>query len=75
ACGEQTSLNEMIAILNAISESELIPVYGPERQGDVKHSLAGIDKIQNTLHYAPQVYFKEGLKKVYAWYKKNAKIE
>jgi len=75
ACGEQTSLNEMIAILNAISESELLPVYGPERQGDVKHSLANIDKIKNTLHYAPQVYFKEGLKKVYAWYKKNAKIE
>jgi len=75
ACGEQTSLNEMIAILNAISESELLPVYGPERQGDVKHSLASIDKIKTSLHYSPQVYFKEGLQKVYSWYKTNDKIE
>ncbi len=75
ACGEQTSLNEMIEILQEIAQNKLVPSYGPERQGDVKHSLASIDKIKNTLHYAPQVYFKEGLKKVYAWYKKNEKIE
>jgi UDP-N-acetylglucosamine 4-epimerase len=71
ACGEQTSLNEMIAILNSISESELLPEYGPERQGDVKHSLASIDKIKTSLHYSPQVYFKEGLQKVYSWYTTN----
>jgi UDP-N-acetylglucosamine 4-epimerase len=75
ACGEQTSLNEMIAILNDISGRKLLAVHGPERQGDVKHSLASIDKIKTSLHYSPQVYFKEGLKKVYCWYKINNRIE
>jgi len=71
ACGERTSLNQMIDILKEISGKKMSPTYGPERQGDVKHSLASIDKIQNGLGYVPAVYFKEGLQKVYEWYTKN----
>jgi UDP-N-acetylglucosamine 4-epimerase len=71
ACGERTSLNQMIHILQDISESKLEPLYGPERQGDVKHSLASIDKITATLNYSPEVYFEEGLKNVFNWYKNN----
>jgi UDP-N-acetylglucosamine 4-epimerase len=74
ACGERTSLNQMIQILQDISESKLEPLYGPERQGDVKHSLASIDKITATLNYSPEVYFEEGLKNVFNWYKNNGQI-
>lgn len=72
ACGDQVSLNEMIVLLNEISGEYLVPTYGPERPGDVKHSKADISKIENLLGYKPVVRFKEGLAKVYNWYKENA---
>lgn len=68
ACGEQTSLNEMIAMLQKITSNALQPNYGPERRGDVKHSKANIGKIKTTLGYKPTVLFNEGLEKVYHWY-------
>ena len=68
ACGEQTSLNEMIDILGEISNQHIKANYGPERAGDVKHSRAAINKIESELGYKPTIYFKEGLAKVYKWY-------
>jgi UDP-N-acetylglucosamine 4-epimerase len=73
ACGEQASLNDMIIALNKISSQNIQPNYGPERPGDVKHSKADISKIKNDLGYQPSVYFKDGLKKVYEWYKVQTK--
>jgi len=70
ACGDQMSLNDMIGLLQDLSGKDLKPNYGPERPGDVKHSKADISKIENLLGYKPQVRFKEGLGKVYEWYKK-----
>jgi len=69
ACGDQMSLNDMISLLNEISGKSMEPNYGPERPGDVKHSKADISKIENLLGYTPQVRFKEGLARVYDWYK------
>jgi UDP-N-acetylglucosamine/UDP-N-acetylgalactosamine 4-epimerase len=68
ACGEQTSLNELVEILKATSGKNIEPIYGPERPGDVKHSKADISKIQEKLGYKPSVYFNEGLKRIYKWY-------
>lgn len=69
ACADQVSLNEMVEFLQEISGKQITANYGPERAGDVKHSRASIQKIQDTLGYKPTVYFKEGLQRVYAWYK------
>jgi UDP-N-acetylglucosamine/UDP-N-acetylgalactosamine 4-epimerase len=69
ACGEQTSLNQIIEMLNGISGRQLQPNYGPERAGDVKHSKADIGKIQSLLGYRPVIMFREGLEKIYKWYK------
>src|SRR6056297_1393071 len=44
ACGDRTTLNEMTRILQTVSGKNLQPVYGPERPGDVRHSLADISK-------------------------------
>ena len=71
ACGEQTSLNEMVEMLNAISGKDIKANYGPERKGDVKHSKADITKIKTLLGYNPEVYFEEGLGQVYNWYNKT----
>jgi UDP-N-acetylglucosamine 4-epimerase len=41
------------------------PIFGPERVGDVKHSLANIDKARNLLGYEPLVSVEEGLEKTF----------
>jgi UDP-N-acetylglucosamine 4-epimerase len=69
ACGDQISLNEMIEDLNELCSSDIEPLYGPERSGDVRHSKASIEKIEKILGYNPKIYFKDGLKIVFNWYK------
>lgn len=71
ACGEQISLNEMIEQLKIISGKEIKANYGPERKGDVKHSKASIEKIQNQLGYHPKFKFSDGFPLVYEWYKEK----
>jgi UDP-N-acetylglucosamine 4-epimerase len=71
ACNDRISLNEMIAALQEISGKNIQPIYGPERPGDVKHSEADVSKIKKKLGYQPEVFFKEGIRKVYNWYENN----
>lgn len=68
ACGDQVTLNQMIEMLKEISGENISAIYGPERTGDVRHSKANIDKINNTLNYIPKYRFRQGLMVVYAWY-------
>ncbi|WP_418501158.1 SDR family oxidoreductase [Flagellimonas sp.] len=77
AYGERTSLNELVELLkeylgeydSKISNVEI--VYGPERKGDVPHSLASIDKAKSLLGYSPSYDIKRGLKQAVDWYWKN----
>jgi len=62
ACGESFSLNQLVQILNELLGTNISPTYGPERSGDVKHSLAAIQKAKEILNYQPSIMFKEGLK-------------
>jgi len=71
ACGQQTSLLELFNALKQQAKSSLDPVFGPERPGDVKHSLADISKAKNLLGYSPSVSVQEGLKTTFEWYKNN----
>ncbi len=77
ACGEQTSLKELAELLiENLSEfnseiSKVSIIYGPERIGDVPHSLASIEKIKKYLNYQPVLFFKEGLKEACNWYWNN----
>jgi len=74
ACGERTSLNEMVHLLKkylGIHRPEIadIPViYGKGRAGDIPHSLASIDKAKNLLGYQPHFLFSDGLKSCVSWY-------
>ena len=45
------------------------PKYGPERGGDIKHSLADISKAGAGLGYKPKVDFEEGLRRTVEWYR------
>jgi len=71
ACGHQTSLLQLFEYLKKEAGSQLQPVHGPERQGDVRHSLADITKAKTLLGYDPQVTVKEGLHKTFEWYRKK----
>jgi UDP-glucose 4-epimerase len=44
------------------------PIYGPPREGDIKHSLADITRASKELGYEPKAHFREGLRKTVAWY-------
>ena len=74
AFGENTTLIELYAqLVSNLSEFDariagINPVFGPERQGDVKHSLASIEKAQRLLGYQPAFSFGQGLKLASAWY-------
>jgi len=62
ACGNQFSLNNVIKLLQNYSNINTEPIYGEDRQGDIKHSKASIEKIMKFCGYNPRINFEEGLK-------------
>lgn len=72
AYGKQTSLNELFTHLKNIAASSIAPIHGPDRKGDVKHSLADISKAKNLIRYSPEISVETGLQKTFEWYKKNS---
>ncbi|NGX84978.1 SDR family oxidoreductase [Aequorivita sp. KMM 9714] len=62
AFGERTSLNQLWDKLKSISEKEIEATYGPPRKGDVRDSLANIEKANNLMNYKPLYSVSEGLK-------------
>lgn len=77
AYGERTTLNQLVAYLKEyLSEfdSEIAQVevlHGPNRVGDIPHSLACIDKAKNLLGYQPQYNMRDGLREAVKWYWDN----
>ena len=69
ACGEQTSLNQILDDLRKVTEVDVDLEYGPDRPGDVKHSLADISKARDILDYNPAVSAQEGLRRSVTWYR------
>ncbi len=72
ACGGATSLNELWKMISENLGVDLDPVYAPPRKGDIKHSLASIEKATMLVGYKPLVEMKEGLKATIDWGIRNA---
>jgi len=70
ACGERTSLNQLLNVLKRILGSKLSPIYQEPRQGDVRHSLADIRRGKQILNYEPKVGIEIGLKKTVEFFQK-----
>ena len=73
ATGTRADLNETFEILKKLTGFSGTVKYGPDREGDVKHSLADISSAENYLGYAPQVNFEEGLRRTVDWYRGETK--
>jgi UDP-N-acetylglucosamine 4-epimerase len=58
----------MVAHLRDISGNPVQAVHGPNRVGDIPHSLADISKANNLLGYQPRVLFYEGLENTWNWW-------
>jgi UDP-N-acetylglucosamine/UDP-N-acetylgalactosamine 4-epimerase len=71
AFGERTTLNELWDSICDIIQVKIKPDYHEERKGDVKHSLADINKAHNLINYKPEFSVLEGLGISISWYKEN----
>lgn len=77
AFGERTTLNQLVGYLREFlgaKDAEILKIeatYGPNRVGDIPHSLACIDKAKTLLGYAPQYSMKNGLREAVDWYWDN----
>ncbi|HTD41869.1 MAG TPA: SDR family oxidoreductase [Mucilaginibacter sp.] len=71
AFGERTTLNELWDSICDIIQVEIKPDYQDERKGDVKHSLADINKASRLINYKPEFSVLQGLKISINWYKEN----
>lgn len=63
ACGERYTLIDLVNMINDILGKHVEPKFEPDRAGDVKHSLAGIEKAKELLDYKVLVDFREGLER------------
>ncbi len=71
ACGERTTLNQIVADINTLLGTSITPEYQPPRAGDVRHSLADVSAAQRLIGYEPQIMFPEGLRRSIEWYRAN----
>jgi nucleoside-diphosphate-sugar epimerase len=69
ATGRRVTLNETFKLLQGLTSYAGSPVYGPERGGDIKHSLADISLAEKHLGYKSKVNFEEGLRRTVEWYR------
>ena len=62
AGGRRITLNELLAALQALTDTKVPPIHGPARVGDVRHSLADLGRARTLLGFEPQVLLPEGLR-------------
>ena len=79
AYGDRNTLNDLVGYLKEFLSAydpkiaNVAIEYGPNRAGDIPHSLASIDKAKTMMGYDPQFSLQEGLKEAIDWYWENLK--
>ncbi|MDC0467754.1 SDR family oxidoreductase [Bacteroidia bacterium] len=77
AYGDRNTLNDLMGYLKEYLsgfDSKILNIeviHGPNREGDIPHSHASIDKAKELLNYNPQFSLQKGLKEAVKWYWKN----
>ena len=67
--GARITLNEVLKLLEKIAGKKIQAKYEPARAGDIRDSQADISLARKVLSYEPRVFFEEGLKRTWEWYK------
>lgn len=81
AYGQQTTLNELVADIKTTlsirdpQTLDIYPEYGPQRIGDIPHSLATIEKAERLLNYKPLYSFERGLRETVDWFIKEREAQ
>jgi len=79
AFGDRTTLTQLVQLLKdnlALLDPKIAEIevkYGPNRAGDIPHSLASIEKAKNKLGYNPKYSIEQGIKEAVSWYFHNLK--
>lgn len=74
ACNEAIDLTSLTQnIINSLSKydaeiGKITPIYAEPRKGDIKNSLASIEKAKRILHYTPKIFVREGIEKTTEWF-------
>lgn len=71
AYGNRISLNTLWNDLKEVSGKEVAAIYGPPRKGDVRDSLANIDKARKLIDYKPQFSVAQGLKVTWQYFTRS----
>src|SRR6266496_1059640 len=72
ATGKRTDLNQTFQILKLLTGYKGEVKHGPERSGDIKHSLAELSRAERHLGYKAEIGFEEGLRRTVEWYKSQS---
>lgn len=73
--GERTSLNQMLQIAREVTGVDIPAEYRAPRAGDVRDSLAGLERTTQLIGYEPQVGLREGLERTWEWMKSRLLAE
>jgi UDP-glucose 4-epimerase len=68
ATGQRITLSETFEVLKKITGYQGGIKHGPDRRGDVRHSLAELSRSERDLGYSPKVDFETGLRRTVEWY-------
>jgi len=66
--GQRSSLLELLAMIEEITQRPVPARHGPAREGDVRHSQASLERAACTLGFEPRISLREGLERTWQWF-------
>jgi UDP-glucose 4-epimerase len=72
ACGQTTSLLELLEAINQVLGTDVEPIHAPARPGDIRESMADVALARRLLGYQPQVGLIDGLRRSIGYYRQLA---
>jgi UDP-glucose 4-epimerase len=66
--GQRTSILRLLELMRGVTGHDLACTYQPQRGGDVRDSMAGLERAQHVLGYQPRVTLEQGLRRTWEWF-------
>jgi UDP-N-acetylglucosamine/UDP-N-acetyl-alpha-D-glucosaminouronate 4-epimerase len=73
--GQRTSLLALVDLIREVTGRSVLCSSRPPRPGDVRDSLAGLERAERVLGYRPAVALKDGLKRTWEWFVEAQRAE